>query len=53
MRERLLAAEKVTGIRWQGGILHLLDQRLAGVPRVCYASLREARQSTLDTASNR
>ena len=28
MRERLLAAEKVTGIRWQGGILHLLDQRL-------------------------
>ena len=31
----------------------LLDQRLAGVPRVGYASLREARQSTLDTASNR
>src|SRR5690606_6631480 len=28
MRERLLAAEKVTGIRWQGGVLHLLDQRL-------------------------
>ena len=28
MRERLLAAEKVTAIRWQGGVLHLLDQRL-------------------------
>jgi methylthioribose-1-phosphate isomerase len=28
MRERLLAAEKVTAIRWQGGALHLLDQRL-------------------------
>jgi methylthioribose-1-phosphate isomerase len=28
MRERLLAAEKVVGIRWQGGVLHLLDQRL-------------------------
>lgn len=28
MRERLLAAEKVTGIRWQDGVLHLLDQRL-------------------------
>ena len=28
MREQLLAAEKVTGIRWQGGVLHLLDQRL-------------------------
>jgi methylthioribose-1-phosphate isomerase len=28
MRERLLAAEKVTGIRWQHGVLHLLDQRL-------------------------
>lgn len=28
MRERLLAAEKVTGIRWHDGALHLLDQRL-------------------------
>ena len=27
MRERLLGAEKVTGMRWQGGALHLLDQR--------------------------
>lgn len=27
MRERLLAAEKVTAIRWQDGQLHLLDQR--------------------------
>lgn len=27
MRERLLAAEKVTSIRWCDGILHLLDQR--------------------------
>lgn len=28
MRERLLAAEKVTGIQWRDGTLHLLDQRL-------------------------
>ncbi|MFJ3076126.1 S-methyl-5-thioribose-1-phosphate isomerase [Pseudomonas sp. NPDC087029] len=28
MRERLLAAQKVTGIRWQHRVLHLLDQRL-------------------------
>ena len=28
MREQLLAAEKVTGIRWHDGCLHLLDQRL-------------------------
>ncbi|WP_312931100.1 S-methyl-5-thioribose-1-phosphate isomerase [Pseudomonas sp.] len=28
MRERLLAAEKVIGIRWRDGALHLLDQRL-------------------------
>ena len=27
MRERLLAAEKVTSIKWCDGILHLLDQR--------------------------
>lgn len=27
MRERLLAAEKVTSIRWCDGVLHLLDQR--------------------------
>lgn len=27
MRERLLGAEKVIGMRWQGGALHLLDQR--------------------------
>lgn len=27
MRERLLAAEKVTAIRWQSGNLYLLDQR--------------------------
>lgn len=27
MRERLLAAEKITAIRWQDGCLHLLDQR--------------------------
>lgn len=31
----------------------LLEQRLAGVPRVGYASLREARQATLGTAPNR
>ncbi|OCT32325.1 S-methyl-5-thioribose-1-phosphate isomerase [Pseudomonas putida] len=28
MRERLLAAEKVTSIQWRDGTLHLLDQRL-------------------------
>jgi len=28
MRERLLAAEKVTAIEWREGALHLLDQRL-------------------------
>ncbi len=28
MRERLMAAEKVTGIQWRDGTLHLLDQRL-------------------------
>ncbi|AIR89949.1 S-methyl-5-thioribose-1-phosphate isomerase [Pseudomonas cremoricolorata] len=28
MRERLLAAEQVIGIRWRDGALHLLDQRL-------------------------
>ncbi|CAG8867507.1 Methylthioribose-1-phosphate isomerase [Pseudomonas fluorescens] len=27
MRERLLAAEKVTSIKWCDGVLHLLDQR--------------------------
>ena len=31
MRERLLAAEKVTGIQWRNGTLHLLDQRLLPV----------------------
>lgn len=28
MRERLMAAEKVQGIHWRDGALHLLDQRL-------------------------
>lgn len=34
-------------------LMALLEQRLAGVPRIGYAALRESRQPALDTASNR
>jgi methylthioribose-1-phosphate isomerase len=34
MRERLLAAEKITAIAWRDGALHLLDQRLLPLQQV-------------------
>ena len=34
MRERLLAAEKITAIAWRDGALHLLDQRLLPLEQV-------------------
>ena len=37
MRERLLAAEKVTAIEWRDGTLHLLDQRALPTRRVWLA----------------
>lgn len=37
MREKMLAAEKITALRWQGGRLYLLDQRLLPLQTVWQA----------------